>query len=57
MVAFQMQNMLTLKLKNGKADPFLNTIPNIFGGVLGANLNINTNIEKKFRYKAMIIIS
>ncbi len=56
MVAFQIQNMLTLKLKNGKANAFSNTIPNILGG-LGANLNINTNIEKKIRYKAMIIIS
>ncbi len=44
-----MQNVLTIKLKNGKADPFSNTIPNILGGFLGANLNINTNIEKKFR--------
>jgi len=57
MVAFQMQNMLTLKLKNGKANAFSNTIPNILGFFLGAYLNINTNIEKKFRYKAMIIIS
>ncbi len=39
-----MQNIFIVKSKNGKANPFSNTNP---GGFLGANININTNINKK----------
>ena len=43
-----MQNIFIVKLKNGKANPFSNTNPNILGGFLGANININTNIDKNY---------
>jgi hypothetical protein len=46
--AFQMQNVFIVKSKNGKANPFSNTNPNILGGFLGANININTNIDKNY---------
>ena len=43
-----MQTILIAKLKNEKANPFSNTNPNILGGFLGANININTNIDKNY---------
>ena len=46
--AFQMQNIFIVKLKNGKANLFSNTNPNILGDFLGANININTNIDKNY---------
>ncbi len=46
--AFQMQNIFLVKLINEKANPFSNTNPNILGGFLGANININTNIDKNY---------
>ena len=46
--AFQMQNIFIVKLKNGKANPFSNTNPNILDDFLGANININTNIDKNY---------
>jgi hypothetical protein len=46
--AFHMQNIFIIKLKNGKANPFSNTNPNILDGFLGANININTNIAKNY---------
>ena len=43
-----MQNLFIEKLKNLKANPFSNTNPNILGVFLGANININTNIDKNY---------
>ncbi len=43
-----MQNIFIVKLKIEKANPFSNTNPYILGGFLGANININTNIDKNY---------
>ena len=43
-----MQNIFIVKLKNGKANPFSNTNPNILDDFLGANININPNIDKNY---------
>jgi hypothetical protein len=46
--SFLSQNIFIIKLKNGKANPFSKTNPNILDGFLGANININTNIAKNY---------